>query len=71
MQWLPQFFHGDLLPWFFDAIFAFKFLLYFYHIKDCFKDNNILTYITYINIHFNPLTAFIFLAHEQDYKQVL
>ena len=28
-------------------------LLSFYHIKDCFKDKNILTYITYINIHFN------------------
>ena len=46
------------------AIFGHGFLmpylpLSFYHIKDCFKDNNTLTYM---------LTAFILLSHEQDYN---
>ena len=44
--------HGFLMPYL---------PLSFYCIKDCFKDNNTLTYM---------LTAFSFLAHEQDYKQV-
>ena len=54
MQQLLQFFHGKLLP-----LFLMLYLpLSFYRIRDCFKDNNTLTYM---------LTAFILFAHEQDY----
>ena len=43
------------------SLFMLYLPLSFYSIKDCFKDNNTLTYM---------LTVFIFLTHEQDYKLV-